>query len=260
MANKYRYLDENDDLISWAYIGFLNAYEEYKVKKEIKLPALIFRHIKKIYIEEYFKKNRVDNSELILDKPMPGKDGIEGDTLISTIESDSFYYSEKDIEEMVLESLFELEYREALMEYYLYDDDVANICKTYKLTKVEMRRLIRRGHALIVQYLENNLYITEWAMNPERYTFAKQDPIKTLTSEQCRQLKYIRETHPLLSRSDYAGILECDIRSINYTLDYPTTTYIRYGLDDSIKDKAEAYIREHYPHMLPSEVEELVMV
>lgn len=265
MANRYRYLDEFGDLVSWGYIGFLNAYKEFKSTEyeDVEFSTLIFQHIKRKYIKEYFEKSReMSKRNISIDKPVVGKGGFEGDNLHNFLVNDSFRYSEKDIHRMVDESLFEctLQEKKLIMQYYLNDVEMNDIVKDSGLTTAEVRRITRRGYHLIKRYLFNNNLISEWAMTSDTYEFKKQKPIKALTPEQCRQLKYIRQEYTVLTRQDYANILDCDLCSIDYTLDYPTNKYIRYGLDDSIKEKAESYIDEHYPHLLPSEVEELVMV
>lgn len=258
MANKYRYLDEYDDLISWGYIGFMNAINEQKEKLELELAPLIFKHIKLVYIKEYFNKQQeMSERNVSTSEKMVGKDGIEGDELLDSFEGESFHYTEQDIKQMLIESLFEESdlSRDLIIDFFLGGMSTEELQMEYNIKPNQISKIIRKGSSLIKRYLINNDLINEWAMDPRESIIKKIEPIKALTAEQCRQLKYIRKTYPLLNRYDLANVLDCDIRSINYTLDYPTTTYIRYGLDESINDVAINYIKKHYPYMLPSEVE-----
>ncbi len=260
MAKKYHFLDSWEEIISCGHVGFMLAIDEYE-KSNVKLATLLFKNIKKVIIDEYFKKNRERErfSNSSIDTPI----NDDGDSLSSVISDSSFSYGAKHIESLVCEALFEssqLE-KDIVTKYLLHDYEIEDLASIYNMPERRIRLINRRGYHLIKLYLYNNDLISDWAMEPTTNNKVKHiSKPEALTEEQSRQLKFIRQTYMNLTRTDYANILDCDIRSINYTLDYPTTTFIRYGLDDSIDDKVKQYIEERYPDTLPGEVKVYEMV
>lgn len=254
MANKFSWLDEFDDMMGWAYLGFasvINLYEEEEVK-ETAIGSYLFGEIKKVIVSHYLR-NTSNIKEASLNQPVGEKEDGE---LQNLLEKNELYYNYSHIEQMVNQALFECDpvEKEIIMKYLLQNYKEKKLQMSYGVKSTEFNKITRQGIALIKLHLSNNDIISDNLLYPIVRGEKSRKPIATLSDETYRRIKYIHKNYTFMTVNGISILLDCEPFAIQTILDYPTTSYIRCIPDDSIKDSVEAYCEKHYSEYLPGEV------
>lgn len=253
MANRFRFYEEDvDEILGWCYLGIAVAISKYESDPTVEFSELVFKEIRRVVYAEY---NKASNKRSIssLDEPIYGDEEL---TLGLLLGVEEYHYGEQDIEQMVIDAtILEKEIdRDIIYSYFIDDKSVNELAEKYNLRLPYIKRVTNRGIDLLRTYLFNNDIISEFLLYPEQkeYTIQRHPVVK---NEVYGKIKYLNRTYPFLSTRCIASIMGIDTYNVSVIVDYPNVSYIKALPDDELDRKAQTYIKEHYPYMLPSQVE-----
>jgi hypothetical protein len=262
-ANKFRFLDPDlEELKGWSYLGLAEAIKYYEEHREEDFANIAFKKTRYEIIKHYSKKNYrylQQRTISLQSKNNKGNDDGEELTLEGSIsDENSILFSEKDIKRMIEEALFEepINYKKINMDWLFSQKEMKDISKKYKVTLVNIRKILRRGQALIKNYLVNNDIIIDYLSHPSEEK-KKEEKIfnhREILPEDLGKVKYIVKNYPDLEVNDIAFVLNTSAYMIFKLLEYPTTAYVRALPDESIKGNVLRFIQRKYPGRLPSPV------
>jgi DNA-directed RNA polymerase specialized sigma subunit len=255
IAYKYRYFDRDfDDIKGWGFVGLAKAILAYEKDRECDLVSLIFVKVKQEIYSQY-KKAKISpflqtslQAELLKDST-----GYALDDLLS--DENALVFSEKDMKSMVATALFEETEisRKVTMDYLFTQKELKDIAKENRLSEVLVKRTVRRGQALIKNYLVDNDIILDYLMHPNEERKKQKNIInhKKIFPQDYGKVKYIGINFPYLTANDLAILLDTSSYAVTELWNYPTTAYIRALPDDSIRNQVLKYCKRKYPERLP---------
>ncbi|WP_342432626.1 hypothetical protein [Neobacillus sp. FSL H8-0543] len=262
-ANKFRFLDPDlEEIKGWSYLGFAEAIQYFEENREEDFAEIAFKKIRSEIVKHYSKKNnRFLQQRTISLQSQINNSKDDGDelTLEGTIsDENSIFIDDKDIRKMIEEALFEepVIYKKINMDWLLSQKELNDISKEYKVTLVNIRKILRRGQALIKSYLVNNDIILDYLSFPSEIRKKEEKIInhKIVSPEDLGKIKYIIKNFPELEVNDIAMIINTSAYMVFKLLEYPTASYVRASPDDSIREKTMRYCKKKYPERLPGKV------
>lgn len=259
MANRYRFFDtEIEELIGWGYVGMAQAINQYDEDRSINLTDRIFLRIKGEIYRQYSKRTKPKTEVSIYEEVFSG---IEGDelTIAETLaDENQLIFNGFDMRKMIEEALFEESdlFKKNNIDWFIGSKSIKEIAKESGLSETLVKRSHRRGQTLIKLHLVNNGVIFDYVSHPSEEKIKEKKIInhKDLNPEEYGKIKYITKSYPFLSINDIALLLNTSSYLISQLLDYPTTTYIKARMDNSIKEKVLRYCKKKYPERLPGPV------
>lgn len=256
MANKYRSLDEFEELEAWCNLGFSKAINKHKIDSSINFASTAFREIKSTIIQHYYRSRKESKCKTSLNEPLfTSPDGSEF-TLEDSVSEDIFRFNENDIIDMLGQSLFEEQgvEKNITIDYLMQGKTIQKLSRENDMTALQIRRIVRRGIDLIKIYLSNNDIISDFLLYPTEEKQIKNREYKKVTKNDCEKIKYIRRGYPGISINDIAILTGVESYVIQNLIDFPTGVYLRSMPDNSIKEKVEQYYSEKFPERVPGEV------
>lgn len=161
-----------EEIKGWSYLGFAEAIQYFEENREEDFAEIAFKKIRSEIVKHYSKKNnRFLQQRTISLQSQINNSKDDGDelTLEGTIsDENSIFIDDKDIRKMIEEALFEepVIYKKINMDWLLSQKELNDISKEYKVTLVNIRKILRRGQALIKSYLVNNDIILDYLSFP----------------------------------------------------------------------------------------------
>jgi RNA polymerase sigma factor (sigma-70 family) len=262
-ANKFRFLDPDfEELKGWSYLGLAEAIRHFEEHREEDFATIAFKKIRNEIIKHYSKKNNrylQQRSISLQSKNNNAEDDGDELTLEGTIADDnSIFIEEEDIKKMIEEAFFEepVNYKKINTDWLLSQKELNDISKEYKVTLVNIRKILRRGQALIKNYLVNNDIILDCLSNPSEVRKKEEKIInhKIVSPEDLGKIKYIIKNFPDLGVNDIAMIINTSAYMVFKLLEYPTASYVRASPDETIREKTMRYCKRKYPERLPGKV------
>ncbi|KAB2334276.1 sigma-70 family RNA polymerase sigma factor [Bacillus mesophilum] len=259
VAYKFRFLDKDiEEIRGWGFVGFVKAINQYEKNLEWDFSSIAFTAVKKEIIKNYLKRGSVPKSQSMQEMAYVGKEG-KGKTVEEfLVDENQLSFGIVDISVMIKEALFEEteKNRRMILDYLLAGKEADVIAKEYKTTSVVFRKVLRRGQALIKQYLVNNDVILDYLMYPSDDTKKEKKIInhKEISRDDYGKFKYIFKSFPYLRTTEIAILLNTSSYAVSNLLDYPTAAYYKAKADDSIKQKVLQYVKKKYPERLAGEL------
>lgn len=251
---KYRFLDNDiEEIKGWGFLGLSKAINHYDSNRNVPIEKIVFRFIKQEVFRVYFVKPQPKSSESI-DKEIYS----DGDTTLGqTLEAEKFFLY-REIKIAAEEALFEQSdiFKKVTMDYFFSPKSLDELSTEYEVPREKLKKMYRRGQALIKQHLINNDIIVSYLTNPNEEKKQNEKVInqKPIPPADYGKLRYLRRYFTELTIGDLAILLNTSTFMVKQLLDYPTTTYTTSKLNDSIKNKANQYFKKKYPEKVPSEV------
>ena len=148
-------------------------------------------------------------------------------------------------------------YKNMILEHLFTPKEMEVIAKENEISLSELKKIIRRGTAQIKLHLINNDIILDYLEHPNEKRKKEEKIInhRPLDPNDYGKLKYIRTQFPDLTFNDIANILNTSSYMIKQIADYPTATYLKAPLDDSIYQKVFLYYKKKYPERVPSQIQ-----
>jgi uncharacterized protein Smg (DUF494 family) len=258
---RYRFFDQDpEEVEGWAFLGLAKAIKYYEDNPSIEFEAIVFSKIKKEIFSQY-SKNRNSKSKAITSLQKVIMNGQEnGETTLEhfLVDEDQPYIDAENIKQIIEEALFEESdiYRKINLDFLLTNKDAKDIASENGISYLKFKKIQRRGQSLIKNYLINNDIILDYLGHPDEKQIKERKIInhRMITPEDFGKIKYIRKSFPFLNENDISIILNTSSYMIAQLLDYPTSTYIKTSLDDSISKEALRYCQRKYPERIPGPI------
>jgi hypothetical protein len=260
VANRLRYFDPDiEEIKGWGFVGFTIAINQYEKNRDQDFESLVFQLVKKEIFNQYRekKRERPKSQRNMEDTIFTGNDGSTV-TIGDFLPDDGFSLNEKDIVRMVEEALFEetVLNKKINMEWLFTPKEIEVIAVENQMSRTQISRTIKRGQALIKNYLVNNDIISDYLFHPSEERIKEKKIINhnPVPEKDYGKIKYMRVFYPYLTVNDIAAVMNTSSYLIVTLLDYPTVAYISVSTDDSIKEKVLRYCKKKYPERLPGPV------
>ncbi|MDF2903013.1 MAG: hypothetical protein K0S25_651 [Bacillus sp. (in: firmicutes)] len=255
IANRFRFFDNDfEEILGWCFLGLAEAIRIYETKPEFKFSTIAFPAMKQALYSHYKKSKQCCNSWISLQTQI-GKDDKTTDFQDLIPDHKGLGVSDKEIIKIIEEAIFHENdvFREIILDYYVHDKDKQEISKRCNQPVGKVSKDIKRGEALIKQWLVNNDIISDAYFNgcPNKKVEAK---MQNINASYYGKIKYLTLNFDFLKRHDIARILGIWPYALSTFLDYPTAKYLLAEPDPTIEKKAIKYCRKKYPERLPSEV------
>lgn len=261
MANKYKWLDPNEDfdeVQSVCYLGLAEAINKYGYVDDLGGNA--FKEIRKKLYQTYRKKDK-PLSEVSLEKPaLSNKDGDEL-SVEDLIPCENNMIDSIDINQIISEALFEERPvdKKMIIDHLIFDKSNRQIANENSIPEYKVRKTVGKGITLIKTYLINNDIISAYLLNPietprKKKTNVQLEPIP---ENDYSKIKHIRKFYPFLGYSDIATLIGSNSYTVATLLDYPTVKYLQISgqvIDPDFEKKILQYCHNRYPNHLPGEV------
>ncbi|WP_407270026.1 sigma-70 family RNA polymerase sigma factor [Radiobacillus sp. PE A8.2] len=260
IAKRYGYYDEKEELIGWGNIGLVRAINYYEKNPNKPFVSIAFSMVKTDIMNQYKRnRSRLEGSEISLQQEA----SVGGKTIedyLGIVED--VYYTEEDIIEMIEKSLKKEKdemMKNITIEYYMGGKDLGELSDRYSITKSKVKKLHRRGKAIIIQHLINNDYLINYAFaSPSKETINRLKIVnhRKVHSSEFGKIKFLFKYFSQYSISirDVAILMNTSTYMITKLVNYKTADYLDAPYDETIEKKAMQYFKDKYPERMPSDI------
>ena len=263
LANRYKIrfnVEDIEEIQGWGFLGLAKAINQYEKNQKVSFSSIAFTCARREIMKNFIYKNSNYISDVSLEKKLFNENEEDSKSLNDLMINDNLVYSKLDIIEIITTALSEepTNFMDINVDYLINQLEIDEISVKYNLPIQKIQRILKRGKTLIKLYLSNNDIISDELLGDynsiENKNSRSLKKNTKLSKNEIGKIRYIGKHFPFFDYSDIAAILNLNQYEVYVLRSYPTASYYKTPLDDSIYEKAYEYATKKYPERIPGEV------